>query len=204
MHSFSLTDHIYSICRHFFFFFFLDQKNFMADKTLKACLIFFFFFFHQMMAAQKLWKIFLLRMFKIFGFPSSPLFFFVDNSFRGWSKINLKVYEAINGLNKNLRTHFVYYLEKEMYWNSVNWYSIKWETFLWKHHAENVHQKLFLNLFLILVNNPKRPLHTRNSFKNKIFCKRIIKKPEKFFFLSNPIPFNSKYYEKQKGPGNIN
>ena len=154
----------------------------MADKTLKACLIFFFFFFHQMMAAQKLWKIFLLRMFKIFGFPSSPLFFFVDNSFRGWSKINLKVYEAINGLNKNLRTHFVCYLEKEMYWNSVNWYSIKWETFLWKHHAENVHQKLFLNLFLILVNNPKRPLHTRNSFKNKIFCKRIIKKPEKSFF----------------------
>ena len=199
MHSFSLTDHIYSICRHVFFFFFFCSKKFFGWQKLKSLSHIFTKWW-----LLKNWKIFLLRMFKIFGFPSSPLFFFVDNSFRGWSKINLKVYEAINGLNKNLRTHFVCYLEKEMYWNSVNWYSIKWETFLWKHHAENVHQKLFLNLFLILVNNPKRPLHTRNSFKNKIFCKRIIKKPEKFFFLSNPIPFNSKYYEKQKGPGTIN
>ena len=30
---------------------------------------------------------------------------------------------------------------------------------------------------LILVNNPKQPLHAKNYFKNKIFSKRIIKKP---------------------------
>ena len=41
--------------------------------------------------------------------------------------------------------------------------------FLWKNHAENVHQKLAPDPFLILLNNPKRPLHARNSFKNNIF-----------------------------------
>ena len=35
--------------------------------------------------------------------------------------------------------------------------------------AENVYQRLFLDPFLTLVNNPKKPLHARNSFKNKIF-----------------------------------
>ena len=36
-------------------------------------------------------------------------------------------------------------------------------------HAENVHQKLVPDPLLILVNNPKQPLHVRNSFKNEIF-----------------------------------
>ena len=36
-------------------------------------------------------------------------------------------------------------------------------------HAENVHQKLVPDFFLILVNNAKQPLHTRSSLKNKIF-----------------------------------
>ena len=49
------------------------------------------------------------------------------------------------------------------------------EHFLWKNHAENIHQKLDPGPFLILVNNPKKPLHVRNSFKNKIFWKGIIK-----------------------------
>ena len=46
-----------------------------------------------------------------------------------------------------------------------------------KSHAENVHQKLVPDLFLILVNNPKQPFHVSNYLKNKIFGKRIIKKP---------------------------
>ena len=41
------------------------------------------------------------------------------------------------------------------------------------------HQMLVLAPFSNLVNNPKQPLHARNSFKNKIFSKRIIKKPWK-------------------------
>ena len=38
-----------------------------------------------------------------------------------------------------------------------------------ENHAENVHQKLVLDPFLILVNNPKQRLRARNSFGNKIF-----------------------------------
>ena len=47
--------------------------------------------------------------------------------------------------------------------------SIKYRIFLWKNHAENVHQKLVSDPFIILLNNPKQPLHARNSFQNKIF-----------------------------------
>ena len=39
-----------------------------------------------------------------------------------------------------------------------------------ENHAENVHQKLVPDLFFILINNPKHPLHVINSFK-KIFGK---------------------------------
>ena len=35
------------------------------------------------------------------------------------------------------------------------------------------------NIFLILVNNPKEPLHEKNPFKTMIFQNRIIKKPLK-------------------------
>ena len=48
-----------------------------------------------------------------------------------------------------------------------------------ENHAENVHQRLVPDPFLILVNNPQQPLHARNYFKNKIFQKRIIEKPYK-------------------------
>ena len=39
---------------------------------------------------------------------------------------------------------------------------------IWEKYAENVHQKLVPDTFLILVNNPKQPLHGRNSSENKI------------------------------------
>ena len=38
-----------------------------------------------------------------------------------------------------------------------------------KSHAENVHEKLIPDPILILVINPKQPLHARNSFTNQIF-----------------------------------
>ena len=119
---------------------------------------------------------------QIFVFPSSPLFFPVSHCFRGWSKINLKVYDIINCLNKNLITHFVWCLEKEKRYDietlSVDRVLNK-EHFYGKNHEKNMHQKLVPNSFFILVNNPKQPLHARNSFKNKIFWKRIIKNPLK-------------------------
>ena len=37
-----------------------------------------------------------------------------------------------------------------------------------ENHAEIVHQKLVPDPFLVLVNNPKQPLHAINSFKSKI------------------------------------
>ena len=77
-----------------------------------------FLFLHQMIALQKLWKMLFISseklfLFLIFVFLSFLLFLLVDHCFRGWSKINLKVNDAINCLNKNSITHFVWYLEKE-------------------------------------------------------------------------------------------
>ena len=62
-------------------------------------------------------------------------------------------------------------------------------------------QTLVPDPFLNWVNNPKQPLDVRNSFKNKIFWKKIIKNPLKdlpLFFLSNPLPFNDKIVMKNK------
>ena len=39
----------------------------------------------------------------------------VDAYLRGWSKKNPKVYDVISCLSKNLITHFVWYLEKEIW-----------------------------------------------------------------------------------------
>ena len=42
-----------------------------------------------------------------------------------------------------------------------------------------MHQKLAPDPILIMLNNPKQPLHERNSFENKVFLRRIIKNPLK-------------------------
>ena len=59
---------------------------------------------------------------------------------------------------------------------------------------KNVHQRLVPDLSLILVNNPKQPLHARNSFKEDYqkALKKLIP-----FFLPNPVPFNGQTYQKQ-------
>ena len=51
------------------------------------------------------------------------------------------------------------------------------EHFHKKNYTENVQQKLVPDVFIILVNNLKQPLHARNY------------KKVTFFFL-NPVPFN--------------
>ena len=117
--------------------------------------------------------------FLIFVFQSSPLFLLVSHCFRVWSNINLIVCD-INCLNKNLITHFVWYLEKEKRYDIETLSAdrvLNKKTFLWKNHAEDVHQKLVPDPLLILVNNPRQPLHARNSFKSKILWKRFIKNP---------------------------
>ena len=64
--------------------------------------------------------------------------------------------------------------------------------------------KLVPDFFLILVNNPKQPLHRRNSFKIRYFERRLsksLKKKPTPIFLPNPVPFDGQSYQKQKGPG---
>ena len=109
-----------------------------------------------------------------------PFFFFpVGNRFRRWSKINLKVHDIINCLNKNLITFCLisWEVKKSLTLKLSQLIDYIIETFLWKNHAENVHQKLIPDPLLMLVKNPKQPLHVRNVFRNKIFWKTIIKKP---------------------------
>ena len=60
-------------------------------------------------------------------------------------------------------------------------------------------QKLVPDLLIILVNNPKQPLHARNSFLKEDYQKAL--KKVTFFCHSNPVSFNRQNYQKQKGPG---
>ena len=73
-----------------------------------------------------------------FCFSTSSFFFPVGHCFRGWWKINLKVFDVISCLNKNLITHFVW--EKRC---TIETFSIdRILKILWRNHAQNVHQKL--------------------------------------------------------------
>ena len=100
------------------------SKN-IADTTFKACVCrYFSFFFHQMTALKWLQKICFLFHLKssfhcqdiqIFVFPSSTLLLPVSHWLKGWWKINLKVYDLSNCLNKNL-THFFKHFEMEKHW----------------------------------------------------------------------------------------
>ena len=102
-----------------------------------------------------------------------PLFPFVSHCFRRWLKISLKVYDVINWLNKNLKTHFAWYLQKE----SVSWSIDKvlnTENLHGKKHAENMPKKLVPDPFWILANSSKQSMYARNSFENEIFWMRII------------------------------
>ena len=80
------------------------------------------FIFHQMIALQKLRKMVFISSKKLFSFSRYsnfcmflfPLFFPVSHCFIGWFKENLKVHDVINCLNKNLITHYAWYLKKKI------------------------------------------------------------------------------------------
>ena len=122
-----------------------------------------FHFFHQIIFFRfHLKSSFHSRGIQIFVFLPCPLFFPVSQCFRGWLKINIKVYNVINCQNKNL-THFVWYLRK----GGTSKLSID-RILNNKHFYWKIIQKICIkisprSLFLILINNP------RHSFKNKIF-----------------------------------
>ena len=144
------------------------------------------FISHQMIAPQKIWKMFFISSKKLFPFSRYSgfcIFIFssfspANHCFKGWSKKNLKVYDAIICLSKNLKTHFAWYLEKEIRCDidTVSIIRVS-KNRAEKNHAENVYQQLVLDPFLILQYKLKQLLHAINSFKNKIFWKKIIKKP---------------------------
>ena len=66
-----------------------------------------------------------------------------------------------------------------------------------------MYQKPAPDPFLILLNNPKQPLHPRNYFKKDILKKDYQKalKNLTLFFLLNPVPLIGQSYQKQKGSG---
>ena len=96
------------------------------SHNIKAC-VHYYLFFHQMIALQKLWKMlsfsskisynhlhsFRSQDIQIFVFLSFSFLLPVNHCFRVCSQINLKVNDVINCLNKNLITHFVWYIKKE-------------------------------------------------------------------------------------------
>ena len=106
-----------------FFWAFNELGKRIGGHQLKACVRYFFsnFYFSPNDILQKLWKMFFISSKKPFSFSryssfcisTFPSFLPVSHCFRGWSKINLKVYDVINHLTKNLNTHFVWYHEKE-------------------------------------------------------------------------------------------
>ena len=123
---------------------------------------------------------FTLKVLFVFLYLPSPLFLVVGHCCRGRLKINLNVYGVINCLNKNLITYCLISWEEkrdEIEILSVDGVSHK-ERFNGK-SCRKCNLELFPDPFLVLVNNLKQPLHTRNFFENKIFWKRIIKKPLK-------------------------
>ena len=80
------------------------------------------FIFHQMIAIQKLWKIifvsskkalFVLEIFK-FLYICPSLFFALSAIALEIDSRKMLVYDVVNCLNKNLNTHYVWYLEKEI------------------------------------------------------------------------------------------
>ena len=86
-------------------------------------------------------KLFSFSRYSIFVFSPSPIFLPVSHRLRDWSKINLKDSDVINCLNKNLVTHFVWYLEKEKKYNIE---TLAIDTVLnKKHFYEKIMQKMY-------------------------------------------------------------
>ena len=105
------------------------------------------------------------RNIQICVFLSCILFWPVSHCLTGWLKTNLKVYDVINCLNKNLITaHIVWYLEKEKKCTL----KLDKGTLLWKSHAEYTHQMVVPGPFSVLVNYPKTAIACKKKKKKII------------------------------------
>ena len=109
---------------------YLLLEPWQSNLKLASTIFIKFLFFHQLIALQKLWKMLFISSKKLFLFLKYsnfcisvlPSFSAVTHCFRGRSKINLKVYDVINCLNKNSVTHFVWYLQKKKRYDSGTLY----------------------------------------------------------------------------------
>ena len=99
----------FKVCARYFLTNFHFSPNGSVSKTMKDA----FYFILK-----------ILFVIEIFKFLNSLLFLPVSHCFRGWSKINIKVYDVINCLNKNLLTHFAWYLAKEKRYDNENFASL--------------------------------------------------------------------------------
>ena len=99
------------------------KKGFVSvwdSFKFKACVRYFLsnLYFPLNDSPSKTMKIFFIsRYIHIFAFPSSPLFLPVSHCFRGWSKINLKVYLKVN----NTFCLISWERKKVWYWNFAYW-----------------------------------------------------------------------------------
>ena len=166
-----------------------------------------FSFFHQMITKNVfhfIYKaLFVLKTFKfLYFFPS---FFPVGHCFRGWSKVNPKICDVINFLNKNLIAHFVWYLRKEPI------YAIETLAIYRVLNKEHFHKKIMQKIstkswsqttFLfwwITLSIACKKLFLKYGILKEDYQKAL--KKLTLFFLLNPAPFNGQDYKKQKGPG---
>ena len=103
------------------FDFWFDQRQRYVILKLVSAIFKEFLFFTKWQAFKNYERCFLFHLkstlhsqdirISVFHLPS--LFLLVSHCLSAWSKINLKVYDVINCLNKNLITHCVWYLEKQ-------------------------------------------------------------------------------------------
>ena len=84
--------------------------------------------------------------------------------------IDFKVYDVSQLSKQELNNIFclIFLLEKRYDIETLSIDRVLNKSIFMEKLFKNVHQKLVQDSFL-LVNNPKQPLHARNSFKNKIF-----------------------------------
>ena len=136
-----------------------------------------------------------------FVFLSFSLFLLVSHCFRALSKINLKVYDVISCLNKNLITYFVWYLEKKERYDIEtlsNDRTLNKEHFKSKIIREMCTKSLSQTPFYF-GKQPKTAIACKKFFQKQDVLKGDDQKPLKkltLFFLSNPVSFNGQCYQK--------
>ena len=164
-----------------YYFFIFDEQ-----KLLKNCEK--YLLFHQRSS-------FCYQNIQVLKLSSSGLPWSFYHVRRRWLKINFEIPGIQFCLNLNLETYF--WISRKV----IKSFCIKtWTTNIILHLKFFLIEKLCRKCALesssnlSLVNSPKQPTQVRNSFVDKMFCKRIIKNPQNIiwflsFFFIEPSAF---------------